>query len=223
MKLSEAPQGQTLSSRQAGSQQDSVQHQPPRQRRETLTTPQIARRLHHRLASDWVPSYTRCKQMTKPGMAGQWAQRKDGGADGSRARSGKQKPGLSQTHIVQTQSSSFFRTLIMSFQETPHCLPGLLPGSPRPVPPGLTSLLLWGAGKQNWWAGPDWQLRLPCPPTSGVGAISAHPHPTHSRPSLAARFQCQIRVTLPLQHAQPGQLTPARPPVQSPECLPLLG
>lgn len=89
------------------------------------------------------------------------------------------------------------------------------------APPASSS----GCGKQHWRAGPARQPRLPRPPTLaahhpplGRGPALQRP-PHHPHPSLAAGFQCQLPVTLPFQRALPGQLVPARPPSQIPECV----
>lgn len=93
----------------------------------------------------------------------------------------------------------------MLCRETPHRLPGsCLPGCPRPVPPGPTSLLLWGSELLGSSGGQD----LP-----GSLAFPIHPHrlllrspvgwgrPLHPTPtpglSLSAGFHCQLWVTLP--------------------------
>lgn len=107
----------------------------------------------------------------------------------------------------------------MLCRETPHRLPGsCLPGCPRPVPPGPTSLLLWGSELLGSSGGqdPPGSLAFPIHPhrlllRSPVGwGPPLHPHP-HPRPVLVCRVSLPTLGDTPTPHALPGQLVPARP------------
>lgn len=110
----------------------------------SLTTPQTVSKLHHRLASDQPPSCYGCKQMTPKPLGwgvnrqekhqGWWVQSTFWEAEARDA----------PDTLYRLSSFPFSRTLIMLCQETTHCLPRLLPGYPRPVPTGPTSLLALG-------------------------------------------------------------------------------
>lgn len=107
----------------------------------------------------------------------------------------------------------------MLCRETPHRLPGsCLAGSPRPVPPGPISLLLWVLSCWEALVGRTCLAALPSPSTH-TGCSSAHlrggghlciPHPT-PWPVLVCRVSLPTLATLPPQHALPGQLIQARP------------
>lgn len=191
----------------------------PLSRHETPKTPSCQQALSQAgFRPDTLLSWVQ-RDSTKPGQREAVDRREGRGAGIPGSRSW----GCPRHAFYRLSSISFPRTFKMC-QETPHRRPGLPPGRPHPVPLGSTSLQLWVraaalAGRTRPAASPSPATHTGCAsPTSGAGASTATP-PHHPHPSLAAGFQCQLPVTLPFQRALPGQLVPARPPSQIPECV----